>query len=165
MEHQTDLRIQLQLVVQNIVSSLIDLVHVLALVLLPRIHRAPLAIPHAQAPRVHPLALLLVAPHHTVSLRLRTRVRLGCVGEAVHRVVVDGECGIWPAHARIVWKAGEVGRVRVPVEEEYVVRVDGADRGVKAVVECDEAAVFRVRGFVQKVVPRDPLPRPERDGW
>lgn len=50
----------------------------------------------------------------------------------------------------------EVHAERVAVEEEDVVRVDGADRLLDALVEGDEAGVLLVGGLVQGVVAGNP---------
>ena len=157
---ETYLRVELELVVQDIVAPLVDFIRRVALVLGARIYRAPLAIPDAKSSLVHPGALLCVALRHAGALLFCVRVRLGGVGEAVDGVVVDGVRGVGPAGARIVGEAGEVRRVGVAVEEEDVVRVDGADRCVDVVVEADESAVVRVGGLVHGVVTGDPLSMP-----
>ena len=143
------------MVLEHPVSLLVDLIRQLALVLLARIHRPPLAVPHAQPALVHPLPLLLIAPPQTVLLGLVADVPLRRRGEPEHRVVVDRVRDVLPALMRVP-EVREVGRERVPVEEERVVWVGRTDRGVYAVVERDNARVVWVGGLVERVIARDP---------
>lgn len=83
------LGIDLELIVEDLVTDLVDSIGLLSLVLPTSVHWAPFTIPDAKTALVHPLTLLLITPPQTTLLFLSTGVNLGGTGEAEGGVIMD----------------------------------------------------------------------------
>lgn len=69
---------------------------------------------------------------------------------------MDRVAGVVPVLVRVT-EVREIRREGVGVEENCMVRVNRANRGVHLVVECDQSCVLRVGRLIERVVSCDPL--------
>lgn len=150
--------VNLQLVLQQRNSALVDLWRLLCtIVLLPGIDRAELAVPDREVIRLHPLHLTEVAPLDPSLLLRRATVGLRRRREPVARVVVHGIHRVIPLLARLLnIKVRKVRGKRVSVQEQDVVRVDLADGRIDLMVPGLKSLVGGVAGLVERVVSSDP---------
>lgn len=143
------------MVLEYVVTMLVNEVCLFPFVLFPSVDWAPFAIPHAQTAGIHPFLLLLVASAQAAALLVSARVQLGGAREAVPRIVVDCVCRVRQLGMHVA-ESREVRRKGVAVPEENMLLVNLPDGVVYPDVEVDEAGLGRVCRFVQGVETGDP---------
>lgn len=97
--------VDVELILEEQVSALVDLIRLLAIILPARVHRSEFAVPNREASLPHPCRLFQVTSSHTCLLLVRAHILLCRVGETIKVVVVDRVDAVGPALVKVTLKA------------------------------------------------------------
>jgi len=155
----THLPVNLELIVEDFITDLIDRIGLVTIILPASVHWAPLAIPDAEATLIHPFTFLLVTPPQTMLLFRGACVGLRGARKTKKRIIMNGVSGVIPTLVRIT-KVRKIGRKSVTIKENDMICILSTDNGVKLVVELHNASTLGIGGFVKRIIASNPLVTP-----
>lgn len=145
-----------KLILQKQITTFVNLIRLLSVILVTGVDGPKLAVPNWQTPVSHPLCLLEVPSPDSRLLFFRSSIRVGRRRESIEVVIVDRVDAVGPAFMELSSEAREVRGESVSIQVDDMFIIDGVDSLDASVVPHLETRVSGIRWLVENVVSCDP---------